>query len=112
MFREHDKDPETFFRVIESLMDQNCKFELSVLGEQYQEVPMVFKEIKPKLDAYSGCTVRDWGFVSKKRFHEVLSSAHVVVSTALHEFYGVSMYCICPYVTLVLQTKRNVCFQD
>lgn len=89
--REHDKGPETFFTVIESLINHNCKFQLSVLGEQYEEIPAVFNEFKPKLEAYPDCTLLDWGFVSKKRFYEVLSSAHVVVSTALHEFYGVSM---------------------
>lgn len=90
-FREHDKGPESFFRVIETLIEHGCKFQLSVLGEQYQEIPAVFSEIKPKLKAYPDCTLLDWGFVSKSRFYEILSRAHVVVSTALHEFYGVSM---------------------
>ena len=36
--------------------------------------------------------VLDWGWVNRDRYIDLLSSAHVVVSTADHEFFGVSMY--------------------
>jgi hypothetical protein len=36
--------------------------------------------------------VLDWGWVNRDRYVDLLSSAHVVVSTADHEFFGVSMY--------------------
>jgi len=101
---EHDKGPEAFFRIINVLLERQCKFDLSVLGEQYSEVPPIFEESKTRLEASELCTILNWGFVSRTKFIETLSSAHVVVSTAIHEFFGVSMieaamlgcYPLCP----------------
>lgn len=90
-FREHDKAPEKFFTAIDALIEKGCSFRLSVLGEQFSEVPPIFDESRLKYEASSFCDILDWGFVTRDRFLQVLSSAHVVVSTALHEFFGVSM---------------------
>ncbi len=38
-FREHDKNPEMFFRVILELDSLGLDFRISVLGERYQDVP-------------------------------------------------------------------------
>lgn len=53
----------------------------------------MFEEARRRLEG-AGPAVRivDWGYVSRQRFIETLSKAHVVVSTALHEFFGVSMW--------------------
>ncbi|XP_032783089.1 glycosyltransferase-like domain-containing protein 1 isoform X1 [Daphnia magna] len=88
---EHDKGPEKFFMVIDALIEKGCKFRLSVLGEQFQQIPLIFDEKKLKYEACNNCQVLDWGWVNRGRYVELLSSAHVVVSTSDHEFYGVSM---------------------
>ena len=92
LLREHDKGPETFFKVIDVILERKCKFHLSVLGEQYSEVPLIFEQSKLRLEASEFCQILNWGFVSREKFIETLSLAHVVVSTAIHEFFGVSMY--------------------
>jgi len=85
---EHDKDPDTFCRIIIKLHEENHDFSLSILGEIFNEVPDVFEEVKVKLKD----KIKVFGFVpSKQEYYTLLSSADVVVSTALHEFYGVSM---------------------
>lgn len=91
-FREHDKGPETFFQVLEALIDRGAKFQLSVLGQHYSEIPEIFTNSKTKLESRKDlCEILNWGYLSREDFVSVLSSAHVVVSTALHEFFGVSM---------------------
>jgi len=85
---EHDKDPDTFCRVVIKLHEENCDFVLSLLGEVFDEIPEIFHEVKVKLEDKIGV----FGFVpSKQKYFELLNTADVVVSTALHEFYGVSM---------------------
>jgi len=85
---EHDKDPDTFCRVVIKLGEESCDFVLSILGEVFSEMPEMFHEVKVKLND----KLQVFGFVpSKQEYCKLLNSADVVVSTALHEFYGVSM---------------------
>lgn len=41
-FREHDKDPETFFSVMYRLKNEKEEFLLSVIGETFSEKPGKF----------------------------------------------------------------------
>ncbi|XP_062568924.1 glycosyltransferase-like domain-containing protein 1 [Saccostrea cucullata] len=98
---EHDKGPESFFSTVIRLHKEGCRFKLSVLGEQFTDNLEVFEKSKPILEEH----LEHWGYVpSKAEFHRVLENADVAVSTALHEFFGVSMleavqmkcYPLCP----------------
>ncbi|XP_035208966.1 glycosyltransferase-like domain-containing protein 1 isoform X2 [Stegodyphus dumicola] len=98
---EHDKDPETFFSVIFRLKDSGEDFYLSVIGETYSEKPKIFEEAELRLRE----NIINWGYKeSKTEYFQVLHSADVAVSTAVHEFFGVSMieaayfgcYPLCP----------------
>jgi len=85
---EHDKDPHTFCAVINKLYDNDYDFKVSVVGEVFNEVPEVLRNLKEKISN----RIHAFGYVhSKEDFYALLSISHVVVSTAKHEFYGVSM---------------------
>ncbi|KAJ8944089.1 hypothetical protein NQ318_019427 [Aromia moschata] len=93
---EFDKAPDDFFQVMLRLKQDKFQFRLSVLGETYTDVPDIFKRAKDELRE----EIINFGYLdSKDDYVKALSSSHVVVSTAKHEFFGVSVleavYCGC-----------------
>ncbi|KAH3852204.1 hypothetical protein DPMN_094705 [Dreissena polymorpha] len=85
---EHDKNPESFFQAMVQLQAAGCDFQLSVIGDQYSEVPAIFEEASSQLKD----KIRYWGFQKTRgEYFRVLHEADVVVSTANHEFFGVAM---------------------
>lgn len=85
---EHDKNPELFFEALTRLQAGRLEFRLSVIGEQFREAPEVFAWAQ---NHFAGC-IDYWGYQpSREAYVQVLAAADVVVSTAEHEFFGISV---------------------
>ncbi len=85
---EYDKDPETFFRVMDRLADKGIAFELAVLGEKYETAPEIFTWARDRFRD----RIRVWGYQSSvEDYRAWLSRGDFVVSTAIQENFGISV---------------------
>ena len=97
---EYDKDPETFFRAMYALAgearDSSLDFGLIVLGESFRNEPAEFLEAQERLSRHlvHFGYAEDWA-----TYGRLLREADIVVSTALHDFFGAAVveacYCGC-----------------
>jgi glycosyltransferase involved in cell wall biosynthesis len=85
---EHDKNPELFFKALEALLGRQIEFRVSVVGQQFQRTPEVFASARQKL----GNRVDRWGYQENRaEYLQALQEADIIVSTADHEFFGISV---------------------
>lgn len=85
---EHDKNPEAFFEALFELDRRGVPFRLVVLGEHFRTHPEVFDRARDRLQGH----IDHWGFVDDRhRYHDMLVRADIVVSTSIHEFFGISV---------------------
>lgn len=83
---EHDKSPDRLLLLLQAVSERGFAFRLSVVGEQFRSHPEAFSAIQ---EAFSDSIV-DWGYQSVARYRQLLAEADLVVSTALHDFQGLS----------------------
>ncbi|HSR29554.1 MAG TPA: glycosyltransferase, partial [Anaerolineae bacterium] len=89
---EYDKDPETFFRAIYALADEGLSFGLILLGESFRNWPAEFLEARQRLARH----IVHFGYAEDaETYARLLWQADVVVSTALHEFFGAAIIEAC-----------------
>jgi glycosyltransferase involved in cell wall biosynthesis len=85
---EHDKGPEAFFAVLQRLAEREVPFRVAICGERFREVPAVFEAARERL----GTRLVQFGFEPDRRTYlDLLARAQLVVSTALHEFFGLAV---------------------
>jgi glycosyltransferase involved in cell wall biosynthesis len=85
---EHDKRPDRFFSLLYRLRDQDVPYQLAVAGENFRQIPAEFDEARVRL---SDCIIH-WGYAeSREVYLDLLATSDLVVSTADHEFFGISV---------------------
>ncbi|MGD2174699.1 MAG: DUF3524 domain-containing protein [Candidatus Brocadiaceae bacterium] len=85
---EYDKGADTFFDVVLQLHEEDREFDLAVLGESFREVPEAFREALDQLEP----RLKVNGYLeSRTDYARTLLEGDVVVSTALQEFFGISV---------------------
>ncbi len=92
---EYDKAPETFFRALYALAEKGLDFRVALAGKNYRQTAPEFEAARQRL----GSRVIHLGYADQAQYKALLHQAHVVVSTAIHEFFGISLveaiYCGC-----------------
>jgi glycosyltransferase involved in cell wall biosynthesis len=85
---EFDKGPEAFFDAMAQLHQRGLAFRLAVCGQAFRDVPTAFAKAERAL----ADRIEHWGyFDSRADYLALLGRAQLVVSTAQHEFFGISM---------------------
>ena len=84
---EYDKGPDTFFRALSILADEGIPFRLALAGENFRQKPEEFIAAK---DTFADRLVH-YGFASAEECAHLLWQADVIVSTAIHEFFGIAV---------------------
>ncbi len=88
---EYDKGPERLLAALERLKARGVDFRLSIVGQQFRRQPAAFAAIK-KLLADTPDALLHFGFVkSRSDYLNLLAQADIVLSTALHDFQGLSV---------------------
>ena len=86
---EYDKGPDRLKALIEK-MPTDFKGLFHIVGQQFRQVPPCFSEIKSIL--FERGWLGHWGYIEKcNHYHELLAASHVVCSTSLHDFQGISI---------------------
>ncbi|MEM1270068.1 MAG: DUF3524 domain-containing protein [Bacteroidota bacterium] len=93
---EYDKNPEAFFRVLNRVDDTGHRFKLILAGEHFREQPPAFEQAFRR---YSD-RILHYGYAEDfAEYSQLLHRADIVISTAIHEFFGIaimeSIYCGC-----------------
>jgi len=84
---EHDKNPDDFFAALKILKESGCDFRLDCLGQQFRDGPECFAWAKD----YFADNIDGWGYQENKSdYDKILCQADIFVSTANHEFFGIS----------------------
>lgn len=93
---EYDKNPEAFFRLMNRLDDAGCSFQLILAGEHFEEQPYEFERA---FERYAE-RILHYGYAEDfEEYSSLLHRADIIVSTAIHEFFGIAVmeatYCGC-----------------
>lgn len=84
---EYDKNPKAFFRALYQMEAEGLPFRLALCGERFSRQPDYFDEALERLAKQ----IIHVGFADDTRYRELLWQTAVTISTAHHEFFGISI---------------------
>ncbi len=84
---EYDKNPAGLFTALQAVAARGVDFQVALCGESPGQMPA---EVEVGIAAL-GARVLHHGFLARTEYVRLLGRARVVVSTAHHEFFGISV---------------------
>lgn len=88
---EYDKGPDLLLAIVKQVVTQfpPGHFQWHIVGQQFRQVPKAFAEIKTLLERAN--MLGAWGYQTKGDYCRLLGESDIVLSTALHDFQGLSV---------------------
>ena len=88
---EYDKGPDLLLAIVKQVVAQfpPGHFQWHIVGQQFRQVPKAFAEIKTLLERAN--MLGAWGYQTKGDYCRLLGESDIVLSTALHDFQGLSV---------------------
>lgn len=83
---EFDKGPEEFWRLVARLDEAGLPFRLAVAGESFRKEPTEFLEARTRF----GERIVHFGYATDEQYRALLQGSDIMVSTAIHEFFGIA----------------------
>jgi glycosyltransferase involved in cell wall biosynthesis len=117
---EYDKAPDIFFQALDVLVAQGVAFRVALAGSNVRQQPEEFAAARERL----GARVVHYGRADTETYHRLLWQSDIVVSTAIHEFFGIAVveavYCGCfpvlprrlAYVETMPARHHDACLYD
>ena len=84
---EHDKGPDELLAIVTGLVESDVDFTMAMCGEVFVSVPETYDTIADRL----GDRLVHRGWIEADGYRELLLGSSVVLSTALQEFFGISV---------------------
>lgn len=85
---ETDKNPQQLFRVLRSLRQCGVDFKLNLVGGRAADRDRLFSAAREEFKS----AIQQWGYLDdRQQYLELLGRTDLVVSTALHEFFGIAV---------------------
>ena len=84
---EYDKNPEAFIASLKKLYEEGAQFNFAVTGENSPKDSEAIKSQFGKLSEF----IVSSGYLPRTEYISLLSKTDVVVSSSIHEFFGISI---------------------
>ncbi|MBA3534924.1 MAG: DUF3524 domain-containing protein [Ardenticatenales bacterium] len=84
---EFDKKPEQFFALLEQLDHRGLPFRLAIAGESFRSNPTEFLAARERFQKH----IVHFGYATGEQYRALLQRSDIVLSTAIHEFFGIAV---------------------
>lgn len=88
---EYDKGPERLYHLLCLLVKQPLPVRLHICGQQFRQEPAVFEKIGEIAAAHPELVARFAYIDDPQQYQQLLCETDIVLSTALHDFQGLSV---------------------
>ncbi len=85
---EYDKGPVKLLAIVKELVTRRVNFRLCIMGQKFRQVPSEFASLQSEFAEY----IDQFGYAdSRGEYQRWLAQADIFLSTAVHEFQGLSV---------------------